>query len=262
MSKNTSFTSVKVMAPQHNTLEGLSHQVKQSMNMGYLVPNMLVETLPTDHFKINSNHLIRFMPMLAPMMHQVDIYQHFWYCPKRLLWDGFQDFITGGELGDDAPVYPYVQYNEKFVKSSLPDYLGLPTDIPVVKGTRIDAMPFSMYAFIWNEFYRDQTLNSELDYRCYDGDNTGFMKGNNLFDKPFKRAWEQDYFTSCLPFPQRGQSVVMPLGQYADIEFKNIEAVTMLHRSDLTDGVNPGQLNAQAPGGFQTPLTDDINVVS
>ena len=86
-----------------------------------------------------------------------------------------------------------------------------------------------------------------------------FFDGQDLFGKPFKRAWEQDYFTSCLPFPQRGQAVVMPLGQYADIEFKNIQAVTMLHRSDLTNGVNPGQLNAQAPGGFQTPMTDDIN---
>lgn len=216
MSKSSQYTAVKVKTPPSNTFD-LSHDRKFSMNMGKLVPHLLMEVLPGDKISINSNHLIRLAPMLAPMMHMVDVYQHFWYCPNRLVWSNWQDFITAGPDGSSAPVFPYVEH-QTYDPSTIPDYLGLPTGIHD-ESTHVSAIPFAIYGKIWNEFYRDQNLQIELDVDLVDGDNTALIFTNGLEGVPFNRAWTQDYFTSCLPFPQKGPAVTLPLGTTADVMY-------------------------------------------
>ena len=89
------FSSVRVSKPKRNAFN-LSHEVKLSCNMGELVPFMCQAVVPGDTFKNTSEIFLRFAPMLAPIMHRVNVYTHFFFVPNRLLWDKWQDFITGG----------------------------------------------------------------------------------------------------------------------------------------------------------------------
>lgn len=226
MSKSNLFTEVKVLDTSYNTFD-LSHDRKQSFNMGRLVPCCLIETLPGDKFHVKGNHLIRLAPMVAPMMHTVNVFMHYFYVPTRLVWSGLPDFVanTGGTDGGAVPVYPFVDLAAvgKVRQSSIGDYLGLPTAVefgPEPQVYKVSAIPFAAIALIWDEFYRDQNLQDKLGIVLNDGDNTSLITAANLIQgNPLERAWTQDYQTSCLPFVQKGETVRIPLGTTADIEF-------------------------------------------
>lgn len=79
-----------------------------SLDMGTLTPILVLDTIPGDKFRISTSQLLRFAPLVTPMMHQVSIYTHFFFVPNRILWDNWEDFITGGEDGDDTSVFPYI----------------------------------------------------------------------------------------------------------------------------------------------------------
>ena len=99
------FNSIRVQRPGRNIFN-LSHQVKMTMNMGKLVPFICDEVVPGDKFRVSSDVMIRFAPMLAPVMHHVNVYCHYFFVPNRLLWNQWEDFITGGPDGTATPVYP------------------------------------------------------------------------------------------------------------------------------------------------------------
>lgn len=210
---NKQFDVIPINAPKRNVFD-LSHEVKMTFNMGELIPFLCLETVPGDTFICDSEVLIRFAPMLAPIMHRVDVYTHFFFVPNRIIWDEWEDFITGGEDGLDATAIPTITINqdnkEWFEKGRLPDYLGIPPIDPLstVDGEiEINALPFKAYLEIYNEYYRDQNLIDEV----------GFSWGT-VATTVRKRAWERDYFTSALPWTQRGSEVELPLGISAPIE--------------------------------------------
>ena len=87
------FETIKINAPKRNVFD-LSHERKMTMKMGYLTPILLSEVLPGDKFNVRMEILMRTMPMLAPMMHRVNVYLHFFFVPYRLIWNDWEDFIT------------------------------------------------------------------------------------------------------------------------------------------------------------------------
>ena len=122
-----------------------------SLNMGDLVPMFCQEVVPGDTFQVNSECLMRLAPMVAPMMHRVDVTMHFFFVPNRLVFDKWDKFITGGLKGEDTPVLPYYALGSSLWDSgilkegSLLDYMGYP--IPTVKPDgswvrHINALPF------------------------------------------------------------------------------------------------------------------------
>lgn len=189
----------------------LSHYKLLSMNQGHLVPVGLTEVLPGDTIQQNTSALIRTQPLAAPVMHPVDARIHHWYVPHRLVWDEWEDFITGGPDGMDDTEFPTITTpaSTGFAVSSLADYLGV---LPAVPSRPVSALPFRGYALIWNEWYRDQDLETELVVSKASGsDTTTSVALQNC-------AWEKDYFTTARPWEQKGPSITIPIGDSADIK--------------------------------------------
>lgn len=200
-----------------NTAFDLSHEVKSSGKIGALMPFLCVETLPGDVFKINVEHLVRFAPMLAPIMHRVDVYTHFFFVPNRLIWDEWEDFITGGKDGSVAPPMPRYQLTPEICGvGTLSDFLGVPPPRDPQFGTiqDVSALPFRAYWEVYNNYYVDQNVGVPLEYHKGSGD-IALTKSDNQLRY---RCWEKDYFTSALPWPQRFQTpVTLPIGTTAPL---------------------------------------------
>lgn len=189
----------------------LSHTNLLSCDMGELVPIMCKEVLPGDTWQQSTSALVRVSPLLAPVMHPVNVRIHHWFVPYRLIWSDWENFITGGSDGLNASVFPTITVNSGtgWAVGSLADYLGVP---PLVDDLPVSALPFRAYAKIWNEFYRDQDLETALTIDLTDGaDSTTNTTLKNV-------CWEKDYFTSARPWTQKGTEVSLPLGTTAPIE--------------------------------------------
>ena len=205
------FNTVAFRKPKRNIFN-LSHEVRMSAKFGQLLPFFCKEVVPGDIFQVNVENLIRAMPMTAPLMHRVNFYTHFFFVPNRLVWDNWQDFITGGEDGTANPVFPKVSVDTS-TPGNLADYLGVGVYNRGIIGTRanVNALPFRAYNLIWNEYYRDQNLQEEIEIPKTDGFDNITQTGILL------RNWEKDYFTSALPWTQRGAEAISPLRGENDV---------------------------------------------
>lgn len=246
------FDSVKVNTPKRNKFD-LSHERKLSMGMGDLIPIMVQDVIPGDKFRVNSEVFMRFQPLLSPMMHRVNCYVHYFFVPNRIIWNEWEDFITGGVEGTSAPQMPSMSYNATlgglgsalFTPGTLADYMGLPTieagDFPVATAAAFSALPFRAYQTIYNEFYRDQTLNEKVDFDLESGDVDNTQAARLLTMR--KRAWEKDYFTSALPFAQRGAEVLLPVSVRVDqVRVKATDTVPVTGIGDPISYDNTGQV--------------------
>lgn len=187
----------------------LSHYKLMSADMGELVPCGLTEVLPGDTVQQATSLLVRVSPMVAPVMHPVHVKVHHWYVPHRLVMTDFENFITGGPNGTDATVWPTISSGGGFAVGSLADYLGCPTG---VASLAVSALPFRGYSLIWNEFYRDQDLQTALTVsKAAGADATTNTVLQNV-------CWEKDYFTTSRPTPQKGTAVGVPIGTTAPLK--------------------------------------------
>lgn len=179
----------------------LSHYKLLACDMGKLVPVGLVETLPGDTFQQSTAALIRMSPLVAPVMHPVTVRFHHWFVPNRILWDGWEDFITGGPDGLGASSgYPRNLSPITPGEGSPLDYMGVP--LRSMAADQVSYLPLRAYNRIYNEFYRDADLVAEVDEDA---------------NVTHQIAWEKDYFTTARPWAQKGPAVSLPLGVRADV---------------------------------------------
>jgi len=188
----------------------LSHYRLLTCDMGKLIPLTWYEVLPGDTVQQATAALIRVSPLLSPVMHPVRVRIHHWFVPNRLLWDNWENFITGGPDGKNASQVPHVVCPQAVVTGSLFDYMGIPTGTYATP-LHVSALPFRAYAQIFNEHYRDQDLVTAVPVVTTDGDD-----GTTSQDL-LNCAWEKDYFTTARPWEQKGNEVTVPVGDQAPL---------------------------------------------
>lgn len=193
----------------------LSYLNSTTFNMGNLVPFCLIDCLPNDSLKLSVKSVIRAQPMLAPLMHKVNIYTQYWFVPYRLLWDNWESFITGGADGNNTPAFPYVKLNYNDVKTgSLADYFGFPKE----KDVEVSAMPFRALALIWNDRYRDEDIQKEVALSFADGEDT--ITSRSLLSP----CWKKNYFSVARTTTQRGNEISVPVGSASGGSFNGYAA--------------------------------------
>ena len=206
------FIKIEKTHVKSNTFD-LSHDRKFSTGMGRLTPVFLTDLVPGDKITVKSSAMVRFAPLVAPVMHLINVYVHYFFVPNRLLWPNWEKFITGGEDGLDNTVWPYFSKDKFDINNAdLHDYLGMP--ILSVDEQQFSAMPAMAYWRIWYDYYRDQNLQQADDEILNDGSNNArWFKLKNLK----LRAWQHDYFTSALPFTQKGPAAMVPIAGQAPV---------------------------------------------
>jgi len=188
-----------------------SHGLKTAFDSGKLIPIFVDEMLPGDTFNLSMTGFARLATPLHPFMDNTFMNTFYFFVPYRLLWSNFQRFMGEQDNPDDSTDYlmPEIQSPEGgYAEQSVFDYLGLPTKIANVWHS---ALPLRAYNLIWNEWFRDQNLQDSLPVPKGDGPDTASTY--NLV----RRGKRHDYFTSSLPFPQKGPAVDIPLGKSAPI---------------------------------------------
>lgn len=210
-----------------------------TFDAGKLIPFYVDEVLPGDTFSVDTAAIIRMTTPKYPVMDDSFIDFYYFYCPNRILWNNFKNFM--GEV-EETPWMPTKTYavpqikingNEKFPmpnEKTILDYMGVPTKVE--KPFSINALPVRAYVKIWNEFFRDENVGNAATIKTDDEDVTYSMSdipGKEVMSvtlleavtggRPLPVNKFHDYFTSCLPYPQRGPEVTLPLTGNARIQW-------------------------------------------
>lgn len=247
-----------------------------TFDSGKLIPFFVDEVLPGDTFQVDTTAIIRMSTPKYPVMDDAFIDFYYFYTPDRILWDNFKHFMGEVEetpwMPTKAYAVPQIKINGTDAKPapderSILDYMGVPTKIK--KPFTINALPIRAYVKIWNEFFRDQNVDNAAVLKSDDADVTynftpektetletdlqNAVLGGNLL--PVNKY--HDYFTSCLPYPQRGPEVTLPMQGNAPLEAYTTDKLTEKVKLEgqktilwQTNSDNEGSLPETYAGGF------------
>jgi hypothetical protein len=240
-----------------------------TFDSGKLIPFYVDEVLPGDTFNVNTSAIIRMTTPKYPVMDDAFIDFYYFYCPNRILWDDFKYFMGEVESTPWMPTKTYkvpqiliggTEQDYKPHEKTILDYMGVPTKIN--KSFNINALPVRAYVKIWNEFFRDENVDNQATYTSTDEIvtySTGTESGKDedaTIENRLLNAYRggfclpvnkfHDYFTSCLPYPQRGPAVTLPMqgnARIAGYTNDKFNERTPLYANSFFDGsTNPGNI--------------------
>ena len=189
-----------------------SHGYKTTFDAGLLIPIFVDEALPGDTFNLKMTGFARLATPIFPIMDNMYMETHYFSVPMRLVWDNWQKFNGEQKNPGDSTDFIIPQMvspaGTGYEIGTLSDYMGIPTGVP---GLTHSALWHRAYNLIWNEWFRDQNMQDSVPVPTGDGPDlpTDFVL--------LRRGKRHDYFTSCLPWPQKGPGVQIPLGSIAPI---------------------------------------------
>lgn len=230
-----------------------SASVKTTFNAGDIVPFFCEEVLPGDTFNVSSSKVVRMQTLLTPIMDNIYLDTYYFFVPNRLVWNHWKEF--NGENTESAWI-PQTEYSVPQITApaggwsvgTLADYFGLPVK---VAGISVSALPFRAYALVMNEWFRDQNLQDPLvvpvDDATVQGVNTGtFVTDVAKGGLPYIAAKYHDYFTSCLPSPQKGPDVTLSVASPGDLP-------VVTKSSDIPFSSWPGSGSSKETLHFKVP---------
>lgn len=248
-----------------------------TFDSGKLIPFYVDEVLPGDTFSVDTSAIIRMTTPKYPVMDDAFIDFYYFYCPNRILWDNFKQFM--GEV-EETPWMPTKTYTVPQIKvnndtnptypmeGSILDYMGVPTKVS--KTFRVNALPIRAYVKIWNEFFRDENVDNAARIKTDDAEITYDEATNDNIEDVIQKAITggrclpvnkfHDYFTSCLPYPQRGPEVTLPLegnapvGMYQDDNLEKFGTVNGNPEIFFNTDNRSGIINTQ--NGGRTSLVE------
>ena len=232
-----------------------SHRVLTTFDADYLIPVLIDDVVPGDTFNCNMNFFARLATPLYPIMDNIFLESFAFFIPYRLIWENWTKMHGAQDDPSDSIDFTVPQFNlasGTMTEGSIWDYFGVPTKV-TSSYAKISTLPGRAYNLIWNEWFRDQNLQDSVIVRT--GDSGDLYADVTLL----KRGKRHDYFTGCLPWPQKGDAVSIPLGGTADVHTAAAETASPGIYSDGSSGYRLLDSNNPLVDVSATTSTADTN---